>query len=42
MAALICVLLDAMGDGARLGSSGIDDPDLVVFKPQGKGVTTQF
>jgi len=24
MAALICVLLDAMGDGARLGLTGID------------------
>jgi len=24
MAALICVMLEAIGDGARLGSSGID------------------
>jgi len=29
-AALICVLLDAMGDGARLGLTGIDGPNLVV------------
>jgi len=35
-------MLEAMRDGARLGSSGIDGPDLVVLKPQGKGVNTLF
>jgi len=37
-----CLLLDAMGDGAILGLTGIDGPDLVVLTPQGKGVTTGF
>ncbi len=33
-------MLEAIGDGARLGLTGIDGPDLVVLKPQGKGVNT--
>lgn len=37
-----CVLLDAMGDGAILGLTGIDGPNLVVQTPQGKGVNTSF
>jgi len=41
-AALICVMLEAIGDGARLGLTGIDGPDLVVLKPEGKGVNTLF
>lgn len=37
-----CILLDAMGDGARLGLTGADGPELIVRSPQGKGVATQF
>ena len=36
------VLLDAIRDGAKLGFTGIDGPDLVVHSPEGKGVNTLF
>ena len=37
-----CVLLDAMGDGARLGLVGGDGIDLVTRSPQGRGINTLF
>ena len=37
-----CVILDAMGDGARLGLIGGDGEDWVVRSPEGKGVSETF